>query len=115
MKDSALLSLDVGEDVPGKLAELAEEAANSGHFLTQLIRLLYGVQQSSSERLQLEQFLSQVPYLIDRHREQEEIIRRLRSSLRRLSQEQAELLAVNHLLIDASPEFRNSSLHQNLQ
>jgi hypothetical protein len=114
MKDSAQLSLDVGEDVPGKLAELAGEAANSGHFLTVLIRVLHEIQRSSQERLQLEQSLPEMSYLMDRHREQEEIILRLRSHLRRLSKEQAELLAVNHLLIDALPGFRRSSLHQNL-
>jgi hypothetical protein len=114
MKDSAQLSINVGEDVPGKLAELAGGSFSSGHFLTVLIRVLYEMQQSSPERLQLAQSLLETSYLIDRHREQEEIIRSLRSRLRKLSNEQAELLAVNHLLIDATPEFRNFSMKQNL-
>jgi hypothetical protein len=114
MKDSAHLSLNVGEDVPGKLSELAGGSFSSGHFLTVLIRVLYEMQQSSQEGLQLEHSLLETSYLIDRQREQEEIIRSLRNRLQRLSKEQAELLAVNHLLIDALPGFRSSSLKQNL-
>jgi hypothetical protein len=113
MKDSAQLSLHVGEDVPGKLAELAGGSFSSGHFLTILIRVLHEMQQFSQRELQIAQSLVEMSHLYERQREQDETIRSLRSRLRRLVDEQAELLAVNHLLIDATPEFRNSSLKQN--
>jgi hypothetical protein len=97
MPEPVQITLAVEDDVPAKLAELAGGEAQSGQFLTEFVRLLYAVQKTPEEKIDFGRILA-------RHKENEEIIRMLRTRLGSMNKTQEELLASVKFLIAALSE-----------
>jgi len=111
VENNVEISLSVGEDVVGKLAELAGDEQKSGKFLTCLVRVLYTEQMAAQGDVHLKEILAQAHLLAERHKKDEETIRILRGRLSNLTTSQGELFALVELLSDllSNPTSGNSS------
>jgi hypothetical protein len=110
VESNVWISLTVGEDVVGKLAELAGSKQKSGKFLTRLVRVLYTEQMAAQGDVRLMEILAQAHLLAERHKKNEETIRILRGRLNNLTTSQGELLALVELLSNllSNPTSGNS-------
>jgi hypothetical protein len=110
METTVQVTLAVGNDIEGKLAELAGGESKSGEFLTQLLRLLYMEQRASIGGIDVAQIIANAQLLADRQQEYERTIRILRARLKSIMASHEELLATIQFLIEAPPRSTNPSV-----
>jgi hypothetical protein len=109
METTVQVTLAVGNDIEGKLAELAGGESKSGEFLTQLIRRLHGEQQASKGDVDLARIISKAQLLADRQQEYVRTIRILQAHLKKMTESHGELMATVQYLIEAYPRPTNLS------